>query len=166
MKKIFTALLMIFVMVTFFGCDYMENADTSQAYKQAASLKEANAQIGMPAIKNFQERKLMKLILELRDNTDLVCFAYIVPEMTGQLKFIGKCIGYGIPYSTQYTSPKKPYGTGHEGEPQADPNGLFMPESSEGTWLMMIDPRTNEPRPVYVEPRVLVSPFPLPTAIN
>jgi hypothetical protein len=45
--------------------------------------------------------------------------------------------------------------------PQADPNGLFMPTSSSATWLMMIDPKTNKPRPVYVEPEIVVSPFPL-----
>jgi len=45
--------------------------------------------------------------------------------------------------------------------PQADPNGLFMPTSSSATWLMMIDPETNKPRPVYIEPEIVVSPFPL-----
>ena len=45
--------------------------------------------------------------------------------------------------------------------PQADPNGLFMPASAEGTWLMLINPKTNQPSPVYIEPRVTVSPFPL-----
>jgi len=43
--------------------------------------------------------------------------------------------------------------------PQADPNGLFMPTSSSATWLMMIDPETNKPRPVYIEPEIIVSPF-------
>jgi hypothetical protein len=41
-----------------------------------------------------------------------------------------------------------------------------MPASAEGTWIMLIDPKTNEPHPVYIEPRVLISPFPLPTAVN
>lgn len=45
--------------------------------------------------------------------------------------------------------------------PQADPNGLFMPTSSSVTWLIMIDPKTNEPRPVYIEPEIVVGPFPL-----
>ena len=42
-----------------------------------------------------------------------------------------------------------------------EPNGLFMPEGLSATWLLMIDPKTNEPRPVYVEPQIIVSPFPL-----
>lgn len=43
-------------------------------------------------------------------------------------------------------------------------NGLFMPQGLSATWLMMIDPQTNEPRPVYVEPEIIVSPFPLGTS--
>lgn len=36
-----------------------------------------------------------------------------------------------------------------------------MPDSAEGTWLLMVDPRSEKARPVYFEPRVVVSPFPL-----
>jgi hypothetical protein len=45
--------------------------------------------------------------------------------------------------------------------PQADPNGLFSPASAEGTWLMLVDPKTGDPRVVYIEPRLVVSPIPL-----
>lgn len=135
--------------------------------KQEQLMHEANSQVGMPAIKNFQERKLMKMIMELRDQENLICYAYIVPEMTGKPVFLGKCIGFGLPYATQYTNPEVvDYNRGQAGGgnitiPQADPNGLFMPSSAEGTWLMMIDPKTNEQHPVYIEPKVMVSPFKL-----
>jgi hypothetical protein len=36
-----------------------------------------------------------------------------------------------------------------------------MPEGLSATWVMLVDPKTGEPRPVYVEPSILVSPFPL-----
>lgn len=146
------------------GCESKPNSNDALAYKQEKLMQEANAQTGMPAIKNFQERKLMKMILELRDQENLICYAYIVPEMTGKPVFLGKCIGYGLPYATQYTNPMKTESShqgGYEILPQADPNGLFMPSSADGTWIMMIDPNTNEPRPVYIEPKVLVSPFKL-----
>lgn len=147
------------------GCE-TTNTNNDLAQKQEVLMKEANAQTGMPAIKNFQERKLMKMIFELRDQENLVCYAYIVPEMTGKPVFLGKCIGYGLPYATQYTNPEvDAYYTSTSVEhivlPQADPNGLFMPQSAEGTWIMLIDPATNEPRPVYCEPRLLISPFKL-----
>lgn len=45
--------------------------------------------------------------------------------------------------------------------PQADPNGLFSPASAEGTWILLKDPHGSDVKPVYVEPRVIVSPFKL-----
>lgn len=162
MRKIF--LLLIIVSLSFGGwLDAPPNAERDMAQKTREAMNEANAQIGMPAIKNFQERKLAKMIFELRDQENLVCYAYIVAEMTGKLVFIGKCIGYGLPYSVQYTNPmQKVYeNNGSVTLPQADPNGLYMPDGLSATWLMLIDPKTNAPRPVYVEPQIIVSPFPL-----
>ena len=146
------------------SCETQPNSNEILAVKQEQMMQEANTQTGMPAIKNFQERKLMKMILELRDQENLICYAYIVSELTGKPVFLGKCIGYGLPYATQFTNPMKVerlYQGGYEILPQADPNGLFMPASAEGTWIMLIDPNTNEPHPVYCEPRVLISPFKL-----
>lgn len=147
-----------------------DSADAVQARETAEALKEAQNQVGMPAINNWQQRKLMKLIYELCDNEDLVCYAYLQSAMTGDLIFVGKCMGYGIPFSAQFTNPERVY-SGYVGGaathyysgtlPQADPNGLFMPTSSSASWLMMIDSKTNEPRPVYFEPTITVSPFPL-----
>ena len=119
----------------------------------------------MPAIKNFQERKLAKMIFELRDQEDLITYAYLV-NLEGKLIFLGKCLGFGLPYSVQYTNPQKVvYSGGYErgfgSMPQADPNGLFMPEGLSATWLMMYDETTKKARPVYVEPQIIVSPFPL-----
>lgn len=152
------------VILCSYGCG-KESADRKMQIQTEQSLKEANAQIGMPAIINFQERKLAKMIFELRDSVDLITYAYIVNHMTGELVFIGKCIGFGLPYSVQYTSPMKfedspKIGTDWHVMPQADPNGLFMPSGLSATWLMMID-KDGEPRPVYVEPPIIVSPFPL-----
>jgi hypothetical protein len=42
---------------------------------------------------------------------------------------------------------------------QAEPNGLYMPSGAEGTWVQMLDPDTNQVEPVYIEPRVTISPF-------
>lgn len=165
MKKLF---LLTLVSLILFGCgEFKKSADRQQSIKQEALMQEANSQVGMPAIKNFQERKLMKMILELRDQENLVCYAYIVPEMTGVPVFLGKCIGYGLPYSTQYTNPERfpstmeTPSTGNVTIPQPDPNGLFMPESASGTWLMLINPETGDPQPVYCEPNIIVSPFKL-----
>lgn len=161
--RIGTWMIGLLVCVATLGCDGEPSSDKIMRQQTEAALKEANAQIGMPAIKNFQERKLAKMIFELRDQEKLICWAYIVNHMTGELVLIGKCIGFGLPYSVQYTNPmKRVYGSMESHTlPQADPNGLFMPDGLSATWLMMIDKKTGDPHPVYVEPEILVSPFPL-----
>ena len=168
MRKVFIALLVCCGLVLI-GCnrEVKNTADDVQAQQTALAMSEAQRQVGMPNIVNFQQRKLMKLIYELCDKENLITYAYIKSDYQGKLFFIGKCVGYGIPFSAQFTNPEKVvhennYSGGSYGTlPQADPNGLFMPTSSSATWLMMIDPKTNKPRPVYIEPEIVVSPFPL-----
>ena len=165
-------LLFIVGIVFMFGCDIntKKSADELIQEKQAKSMREAVSQIGMPAIKNFQEKKMMKMLYELRDQEGLVCYAYLFNRQTGSVgQFLGKCIGYGLPASTQFSNPQKIIdyvpsnrsGVKWNPIPQAEPNGLFMPEGLSATWLMLIDPVTGKPRPVYVEPAIIVSPFPL-----
>lgn len=146
------------------GEDCGNSSDMIQSEQQEKILREATAQTGMPAIKNFRERKLLKDILEMRDQDGLVTTTYVFNELNGQLVFLCSSIGYGLPYATQYTNPQK-YDITRGGTiitlPQADPNGLFSPGSAEGTWVLCKDPQGDKVRPVYVEPRVIVSPFPL-----
>lgn len=169
-KSIITMLFLTVFIFLIAGCNKKEvenTADDIQAQQTVTAMAEAQRQVGMPNIVNFQQRKLMKMIYELCDKEDLICYAYIKSDYQGKLFFIGKCIGFGIPFSAQFTNPEKVvhkrlYNGGSFGTlPQADPNGLFMPTSSSATWLMMIDPKTNKPRPVYIEPEIVVSPFKL-----
>lgn len=154
MKKL---LLSMFVVIVLFGCQ--EKSDDIMREKTEKSMSEMNRQIGMPAIKNYQERKLAKMIFELRDQENLITYTYII-TMTGKKIFLGKSIGYGLPYSVQYTNPEK-YEINGATLPQADPNGLFMPSGLSATWVMLIDPKSGKARPVYVENEIIVSPFPL-----
>lgn len=166
----------LFVLLFAVGCGttkVVDTADMKQAARTRAALAEADRQVGMPAIVNYQERKLAKMIFELRDRENFVCHAYLVNKFNGQVgQYLGKCIGYGLPYSVQFTNPEKIVsGSKQLGYravdsynimtlPQADPNGLFMPEGLSATWLMLLDEK-GEPHPVYVEPEIIVSPFPL-----
>jgi hypothetical protein len=161
MKRIILAL----VFLSFLGGDCDDDSDERQTKQQETILAEGTSQVGMPAVKNFRERKLLKDIIEMRDQTGLVTYTYIVPEQTGKLVFLCDSIGYGIPAATQFTNPQKiTCGHSHcQPIPQADPNGLFSPSSAEGTWVMCKDPKGNDVKPVYIEPRILVSPFPLST---
>jgi len=159
MKKKSLIALMCLSLFFLMGVSECNNSTDDKQRKQTESLMaEAQRQVGMPNIINFQQRKTMKMIYELTDKENLITYAYIKSDYQGKLFFIGKCIGYGVPFSAQYTNPERYYLNGAT-VPQADPNGLFMPTSSSATWLMMIDPKTNKPRPVYIEPEIVVSPF-------
>jgi hypothetical protein len=99
-----------------------------------------------------------------------VTYTYLYNEMTGKKVFLCNSVGYGLPYATQFTSPQKieysndasHAGYNYSVVPQADPNGLFSPAAAEGTWVMCKDPNGDKTAPVYIEPRVIVSPFKLP----
>ena len=161
MKTIASVSLLAVLGLTLTGC-IEESSDYTQREQQERILQEGTAQTGMPAIKNFRERKLLKQIIEMRDQDGLVTYTYTVPETTGRPVFLCNSIGYGLPAATQYTNPQKYERISGVTIPQADPNGLFSPSSAEGTWVMCTDPSgTGKTRPVYVEPRVIVSPFKL-----
>lgn len=161
MKKLLFILSMVIVAFGVTSC-LEPSSSQKMADKQEEQMQELVRQVGFPAIKNFQEKKLAKTIMELRDREDLICYAYIV-NLQGSLIYLGKCIGYGLPYSTQYSNPMKAEYSHSLGKyliPQAEPNGLYMPEGLSATWLMMLD-KNGDPHPVYLEPEIIVSPFPL-----
>ena len=142
------------------------SSDETQRAQQERLLQEGTAQVGMPGIKNFRERKLLKDILELRDQEGFTTYTYVWPEMSKTPIFLCDSIGYGIPYATQFTNPQKIAWAVDRGQaaagltlPQADPNGLFSPSAAEGTWVMCKNPNGSDVKPVYIEPRIVVSPF-------
>ena len=168
MKRTIQIVSVMMVVGMIIGCGKVApKADEIIQKAQEKSMREAVAQTGLPAIKNFQEKKMLKMLYELRDQEDLICYAYLYNAMTGEVgQYLGQCIGYGLPASTQYSNPEKRVKNNVTSQynyniQQAEPNGLFMPNGLSATWLMMIDPKTNEPRPVYIEPMIIVSPFEL-----
>lgn len=158
--------LLILLTITLASCiEHTPSSDEIQQNVQERILKEATSQTGMPAIKNFRERKMLKDIMELRDQDGLTTYTYLYNEFAGKLQFLGESVGYGIPYATEYTSPQKfdeevKHGSVYVNQmPQADPNGLFAPASAEGTWVLLKNPNGKDVQPVYVESRIIVSPF-------
>jgi hypothetical protein len=139
MKTLISIASLAVLGISLVGCEYTPTSDETQRAQQERILQEGSAQTGMPAIKNFRERKLLKQIIEMRDQDGLVTYTYTVPETTGRPVFLCNSIGYGLPAATQYTNPEK---VEYQGTtlPQADPNGLFSPDSAEGTWVMCSDP--------------------------
>ena len=158
MKKL--ALILPFI-VALTACDVAPTSTQIERKKQEEMSLQAVQSVGMPAITNFAEKRMMKDILELRDQN--VATITYVTDMNGRLHKRCNSIGYGLPYATQYTNPQRSISDTHglATLPQADPNGLYSPASAEGTWVMCVF--NGKPRPVYIEDRVTVSPEALDT---
>ena len=144
-----------------------ENEYTQTIMEQAADA------IGYPNVTNFFEKAQLKEIYELRDDPNLICYWYTKNDMSGKWIYQGTCVGYGIPYTTQFTQPetmqraalpvlnlngedkgRNEYFT--EVLPQADPNGLYSSASTSATWILATD-ESGEIKPTYVESEITVS---------
>ncbi len=144
------------------GCSSNNSGNHIINQQQRNVDKEAAYKVGFPNITNFAEKREYKLIYELRD--------HMFPTITymkgfhGHLHKVCDSIGYGIPYSTQYSNPDRVHRNNQYHAkvlPQADPNGLFSPAESAATWVLCYDPQTKQVEPVYSEPDIVVSQFPL-----
>jgi hypothetical protein len=153
MKFKLSAVFLMTLVLT--GCTYEESSTHLEQKKQEELSLQGVQSVGLPAIVNFAEKRMMKDIMELRDK-NVATTTYIV-DMNGKMHKICNSVGYGLPYATQYTSPQK-VEHGYT-LPQADPNGLYNPASADGTWVLCVDAKTGKPSPVFIEPRVIVSPI-------
>jgi len=158
MKYVIIA-LMAFVLT---ACsDQPPSSRQIEANQQEAMNLQAVQSVGLPAITNWAEKRMMKDILELRDQ-NVATITYIV-DMNGHMHKVCASVGFGLPYATQFTNPQQKVGGqyGNIALPQADPNGLYSPASADGTWVQCVNPKTGKATVVFLEPRIIVSPFPL-----
>lgn len=168
MKKVVVVLLILIVALSLVGCtesvSHSNNqTDKAQAQQTETLMTEANNRVGMPNITNFYEKKMLKEIYELRDDASLVTYTYTT-ALDGRKVFQFKSIGYGLPMSVQFSNPNK-LGWLDGGEygalnpylmPQAEPNGLFMPEGLSATWVMKLN-ADGTTEPVYMEETITVT---------
>ena len=157
---------MLLAIVTIFtgSCGKTPHYQKFQQERTRQLIDEAERQVGFPNIVRFQIKKELKMILEKQDKADLVTFAYAYNPFMGKFVFLGLSLGYGIPFSAQYTNPEQIVYT-HDRVvtiPMPDPNGIYPPSSSSATWLLLIDPVTKKINLVYFEPHLTVSEYPLP----
>lgn len=143
-----------------------KSGDVKTTEQQERALRELSAAIGLPNIVNGFEKRMVKMLYEMRDDPNFRTYTYIV-TMDGQFVKLCDSVGFGINASIQYSNPDKIVDGGRYREngwmtmPQAEPNGLFMPEGLAATYVMCVDAANENLRPVYVEPEVIVSPFPM-----
>lgn len=142
------------------GAQCEQTADQKEREKTAQLTADASMQVGLPAITNFTEKKLVKWLYELRDEPNFRTYAYII-TLNGDFVKICDSVGYGISASTQFTNPERVSALGGQILPQAEPNALFMPTGLAATYVMCVVPGADDVRAVYIEQDVLVSPFPL-----
>lgn len=148
------------------ACDMPpQDSNKIQAEQQERILMEGTAALGMPAIRNFREKRTLKMIYELLDQDGLSTYTYVIPTQTGKPVLLCNSSGYAISYATGYTNPDKvvrPVSGIYFTMTQAEPNGLFTPDVSEANWVMCIDPATNKPTPSYISAPILVTTYKLP----
>lgn len=170
MKKILLATALAVMTATTAHAGWFDvappSSDEAIADQMEKLLKEGERQTGLPAITNFTEKRMVKWLYELRDQPNYRTYTYIV-TMNGNLVKICDSVGYGINASIQYSNPDKivPMDQGQYGGegtmPQAEPNGLFMPEGLAATYVMCVVPGKDEVQAVYLEPEIVVSPIDL-----
>lgn len=173
LKRIISAALISAAAISLAACGRGTSADDRNTLRQEKALQQASVTVGIANITNFTEKGLANKILELRDQPNLATFTY-VQGIDGTLKCLGHSIGFGLPYSAQTTSPQKlvaeyahyPDGTTSSAAtiqtmPQPEPNGLFMPDSADGTWVILVNEADGKPFVLYVEPKITVSPVAL-----
>lgn len=168
-KKFLIASTAVIAALTLSACNPESpapKADVVQARATEQAAQEANRSVGMPAIKNWTEKKDVKWLYELRDKPNYATFTYTT-NMHGDRIFLCNSIGMGINASIQFSNPERVYhNSGPNGRaaamiPQMEPNGLFMPEGLSATYVKCINPATSDVEAVYVEDNIIVSPFKL-----
>jgi hypothetical protein len=86
----------------------------------------------------------------------------IIESITGETKFHGASIGYGIPVDTQLTNPQMSIrpcaGCDRQVVEQPEPNGLFSSKNTDGTWVLFVD-NNGDITPIYTEHKVTTFPF-------
>lgn len=172
MKRILLATAAALFTATSAGAwGYTESSDVEVMRQLDRLVEQSNKSVGLPAIRNFFEKRMMRMIYEKRDDPNYSTITYIV-TMNGDFVKLCDSIGFGMNASIQYTNPIKPADitetpkrdfAGYELDlvPQAEANGLFMPEGLAATYVLCVDEANEDLVPVYAEPEIIVSPFPL-----
>ena len=159
MKKKMFAIMAIFAMMI---CMLVGCGETEESQYTKELMNQAYDAVGFPDVSNYFERAQLKEIYELRDDPNLICYWYTKNDMSGKWIYQGKCIGYGIPYTTSMTASESlqriDTTAGHQWEivPLAEPNGLYASPSTSATWILSVN-EDGDITPIYVESEITVS---------
>jgi hypothetical protein len=166
LKRFIFGLALVATAFAVAACDEVQPSGEQREARATEQLQnQAAVTVGMPAIVNFTEKRLLKMVYEMRDDPHLVTWSYYTDRSGGKHKVCPTTsIGYGFPYATQFSNPNKVVGSDVHALvaiAQPEPNGLFMPSASRGTWVICLAPDGKNLKPVYVEQDVMAYPFPM-----
>lgn len=133
------------------AADGCEDADRAESNTVNAQQEVYRRNQPVPTFQWSLERHLMIQLYQAR-NTTATTYSYVVNQYTGRISWSCTSLGFPIPATTQLTNPEQ-YAYQGATLPQAEPNGLFAPPSTNGTWVLC----TGEGgllEPVYVEEHV------------
>lgn len=146
------------------ACSSSSSAQGNQKEKQQQNQITKNLENtqGLPDVFYSQERQNL-IDIELAEVNDVRTTSFFTKD--GNVDPVGQCpsIGFGIPDSAslsnptqiQYSSPPNNGGTFDPGVvDQMDPNGIYAPTASEGTFVICVNVRTGQAYIDRIEDRV------------
>lgn len=163
MKNIKTLSVLILIALVLSGC--LSNANFAE---QQQVEQQQNQYINAQPVPQFTwslERHEMIEIYKARNNA-ISTYSVIYNQYKGIIEFECPSFGYPIPGGTELTNPEavdRNYTSNVL--PQPEPNGLFSPGTSAGTYVMCRND-DGTAYPVYIEDNVLTFPYPVKTDEN
>lgn len=148
MKKIFYVAFVLFSPVLIFtSCSEKKSDQRVQEHQNLYYTKTQPASIPMEV--------MIQIYNEAHTYT-------VIESITGEVKFHGPSLGYGLPADMSLTNPlqtaySRHYSSGEVIE-QAEPNGLFSSKNTNGTWVLFVD-INGDITPIYTEHKVTTYPF-------
>lgn len=136
-----------------------DTAEQRAAAQQETISTRAQEEVGIYNPTHFTRKRLANRIGQMLDDPALATISY-AQGIDGRLRCIGNTIGFPMPGGTQTTAPTK-WGTppnryqGYQDVqvPQSEPDQLYYPSASNGTWLLMVT-KAGGSEPVYFEGNV------------
>lgn len=109
---------------------------------------------------NWSLRRSEMIQLYEAQNKNVTTYSYIMSN-DGKVENSCPSLGWPIPGGTQLTNPQQTAGYNYAvAIQQAEPDGLFPPSNSQGTYIMCVN-ADGTVSPVYAEPYVLTFPQPM-----
>lgn len=155
MKKLIVLLLFPLFL---FNCESPADSANRREREQVNRAQETMVRNQPPPVFDWSlERHLMTQLYRAR-NERMLTYTYVF-NRNGGLLFSCDSMGFPIPATTQLTNPQTLAWNAHGTSTvaQAEPNGLYAPPDTDGTYVMCLGDHQGVVEPVYIEDRVITT---------